>query len=68
MKVLIVSNLRQTEVRDMPAIPCVGERIDVFYERRSSKTVTSVVWSPSKERLRPLNADQFDIVAVICVE
>jgi len=66
MKVLIVSNLRQSEVRDMPAIPRIGDRVDVFYE--PLPTVTSVVWSPSKERLRPLNADQFDIVAIICVE
>ena len=66
MKVLIVSNLRQSEVRDMPAVPRIGERIDVFYE--PLPTVTAVVWSPSKERLRPLNADQSDIVAIICVD
>jgi hypothetical protein len=66
MKVLIVNNFRQTEVRDMPAIPRVGERIDVFYE--PLPTVTSVVWSPSKERLRPLNAEQCEITAIICVE
>jgi len=66
MKVLIVSNLRQMEVRDMPAIPRVGERIDVFYE--PLPTVTSVVWSPSKERLWALNEDLIDAAAIICVE
>ena len=66
MTVLIVSKLGQSKVCEMPAVPRVGESIDVFYA--PPPTVTSVLWLPHKTRLKPFNADKFDVVAVVCVE
>lgn len=51
MKIIVINDFMKFEILDVPAVPRVGDKIDVFFEPLPS--VTSVVWFPSKERLKP---------------
>ncbi len=72
MEVLVISKLQQAgrihsaALRDMPAVPRVGDKIDIFYE--PIPTVTEVIWSPSKNRLLGLTVHAGHVDAVVFVE
>lgn len=51
MKIIVLNDFMKFEILDVPAVPRIGERIDLFFE--PLPTVTSIVWYPSKERLCP---------------
>ena len=65
MKVLVINQFGNGQVRESCVIPRVGDKVDMFHEPFPS--VTQVLMWPSKERLSQLRADKFEIEAIITV-
>ena len=65
MKVLVINQFGNGQVKECNVIPRVGDKVDMFYEPLPS--VTQVVMWPSKQRLAQLQADKLDIEAIITV-
>lgn len=62
-KILIMNQLKQTEVVNLPAIPRVGDTVPLFYN--PAPKVTIVCFLP--EKLMP-ELEGKNIDAVVCVE
>ena len=66
MKILVINQFGNGQIKDSAVIPRIGDKVDMFYE--PLPTVTSVVMWPSKERITQLQYDNLQIEAIITVE
>ena len=66
MKILVINQFGNGQIKDSAVIPRIGDKVDMFYE--PLPTVTRVVMWPSKERITQLQADKLQIEAIITVE
>lgn len=65
MRVLIINNFGQSEIKNTEAIPGPGDKVDMFFHPRP--TVDNVLFWPSKETLDMLPGNVSDIDAIITV-
>lgn len=65
MKILVISEFGNAEIKESEIVPRVGDKVDMFYD--PSPTVNSVLLWPTKKRLKDLNVVDMDIHAIVTV-